>query len=80
MKNKYIIKTYEKEADNTSYYIYDRKIHKLMKDYKTIYVFPVYNANMDIVKVEVTMNVKNSEFKEIDEKVKAILSIKDEVQ
>ena len=72
---KYIIKNFTKEANNVSYEKYSQKIRKLMKDYKTIYVYPKYDDNKDIIGIDVVVNAKLEEIEEIEKKIKKILSI-----
>lgn len=75
MSIKYMIKNFTKEANNVSYEKYSQKIRKLMKDYKTIYVYPKYDDNKDIIGIDVVVNAKLEEIEEIENKIKKILSI-----
>lgn len=75
MSIKYMIKSFTKEANNVSYEAYAQEIRRLMKEYRTICVYPKYDENKDIIGIDVTVNAKLEEIEEIEKKIRKILSI-----
>ena len=71
----YMIKNFTKKTNNIGYENYSRKIHKLQKDYKTIYVYPKYDANFNIIGIDVVISAEKKDIDIISKKIMRILSI-----